>query len=234
MVARRFVGQVALVGVVAALGAATASGDTGAPASTGIPILTGSPGVGKTLSTTDGSWSTFATFTYQWLRCNALFTLCTSIPGATAASYTIVAADVGHVLAADVTATNAAGSATARSSGKGPAEAKPPGPKHKPWIRGETRVGRFLFETGATWTRAPYVFKERWLRCSANGSTCVRITAAHLQCASGACMRVNAGVQPVYKLTKRDVGHRLRVAVTASNGAGHTTVVSDPTRIIRK
>ena len=55
-----------------------------------------------------------------------------------------------------------------------------------------------------------------------------------LQCANGTCIRVKVGVQPDYKLTRRDVGHRIRVEVTAWNGAGRTTSISDPTRIIRK
>lgn len=65
------VARVGFAGVLVtlALGVTTASGrTTGAPVSTEIPTLTGKPGVGKTLRTTDGSWSTSATFTYQWLR----------------------------------------------------------------------------------------------------------------------------------------------------------------------
>jgi hypothetical protein len=133
------IGSGALVGVLAALvlGAATASGDTnGPPVSTATPELMGSPGVGKQLRTDNGSWSTSATFTYQWLRCVPGYRGCallpgpptyTVIPGATAAAYTPVAADVGHVLVAQVTATNAAGSASVLSSGQGPVEAMPPG-----------------------------------------------------------------------------------------------------------
>jgi hypothetical protein len=51
----------------------------------------------------------------------------TVFPGATAASYTPVAAEVGHILEARVTATNAAGSVSALSQGRGPVEAQPPG-----------------------------------------------------------------------------------------------------------
>jgi hypothetical protein len=143
----RLIGNGAL-GVLAALtlGAATASGDTtGPPVSTVGPIINGSPGVGKTLKTTTGTWSTSATFKYQWLHCVKGYAGCTNlpgqvtytvIPGATAATYTPVAADVGHVLVAQVTATNAAGSASVLSSGNGPVEAKPPEAKHEPRIKG--------------------------------------------------------------------------------------------------
>ena len=75
--------QVALVGVLGALGAKSASGDTGAPVSTVPPIASGPAGVGKKLTTDGGSWSTSATLTYQWVRCDAFFANCTDIPAAT-------------------------------------------------------------------------------------------------------------------------------------------------------
>lgn len=118
------IGSGALVGGLAALAfgvAAARSGTTGPPVSTGSPTASGMPGVGKTVRTTNGSWSTSATFTYQWLRCVKGYRGCanlpgaptyTVIPGATAATYRLVAADVGHVVEARVTATNAAGSAS--------------------------------------------------------------------------------------------------------------------------
>jgi hypothetical protein len=216
------IAKCAVVGILAALasGAATASGDsTGPPVSTAQPTAKGLPGMGKQLRTTNGSWSTSATFTHQWLRCNASFVDCTDIPGATAATYTIVAADVGHVLGARVTATNAAGSGVALSSGLGPVEARPPGLQHRPWIKGTKRVGHVLVEAATLWTRSPYMWRDRWLRCSAGGTVCVRI---------------EKGVGTDYKLTRKDAGHRIRIQVTAFNGAGHTSSISAPTRIVKK
>jgi hypothetical protein len=237
-VARRswlLIGSGALVGVLAALalGVATASGDdTGPPVSTVGPIVQGSPGVGKTMKVTNGSWSTSATFTYQWVRCDAHDAGCANIPDATAATYVPVAADVGHFLGAQVTATNAAGSASVLSSGNGPVEAKPPGVRHKPWIGGRKKVGQQIYETGTRWSRSPYMFRDRWLRCSAQGDSCVPIKGKVRPCSSR--IPVKNGVGPQYKLTKRDLGHRLRVRVTAWNGAGPTISTSDPTRIVRK
>jgi hypothetical protein len=240
------VGSGALAGVLAALalGAASASGDTtGPPVSTYPPTTTGSPGVGKTIKTTNGSWSTSATFTYQWLRCVKGYRGCVPLPGpptytvilgATAATYTLVTADVGHVLVARVTATNAAGSASVLSSGLGPVEARPPGVKHKPWIKGTKTVGQRVYETDDLWTRSPYMFRDQWLRCSAKGNVCVRIRGERLQCWNGTCIRIKIGVQSDYKLTKKDVGHRMRVRVAAWNGAGRATSTSNPTRIIKK
>lgn len=227
---------VALVGLLAAfaLGATTASGDTGPPVSTVPPIANGSPGVGKQLRTESGSWSSTATFTYQWLRCDAYFANCTNIPSATAATYTVVAADVGHVLGASVTATNAAGSAMALSNGLGPVQAKPPGPTHKPSIKGTKKVGQRVYETADRWTHSPYRFTNRWLRCSAKGNACVRITGKRQRCSNGSCIRVDVGTAWDYKLTAKDVGHRMRVRVAAWNGFGRATSTSNPTRIVKR
>ena len=46
-----------------------------------------------------GSWSpTPATIAYQWQRCNANGRLCKPLPGATASTYAVTAADTGHAL----------------------------------------------------------------------------------------------------------------------------------------
>lgn len=226
--------QGALVGifVVLALGATTASGDTGAPVSTVPPIANGSAGVGKQLRTESGTWSTSATFTYQWVRCDAHFANCADIPGATTTSYTVVAADAGHVLGARVTATNAAGSAVAVSNALGPVAAKRPGPMHRPSIKGLEKVGQRVYEAADRWTHSPDTFTIRWLRCSAMGTACVRITGKRLRCASGSCLRVDVGTEWDYTLTAKDVGHRLRVRVSAGNGVGHATSISKPTRLV--
>lgn len=236
LVARRGRLLVALVSVLPALalGAPTASADTGAPVSTVPPIAKGSPGVGKQLRTDSGIWSTSATLTYQWVRCDPHFKECTNIAGATGATYTVVAADVGHVLEAGVTATNAAGSAVVLSNALGPVAAKPPGVRQRPSIKGVQKLGRRVYETGDRWTHSPDRFTTRWLRCSAGGNACVRITGERLRCAEGSCLRVDIGTQWDYKLTGRDLGHRLRVRITASNGAGHATAISSPTRLVTK
>jgi hypothetical protein len=214
------------------LGVPSASGDTGLPAATVPPIATGSAGVGKQLTADSGLWSTTATLTYQWLRCDAYYAGCVEIPGATDATYTVVADDVGHVLGVRVTATNAAGSAVALSNGLGPVAAKPPRPAHRPTIKGLKQVGRRVYEAGDRWTHSPDTFSIRWLRCSARGNACVRITGTRLRCAAGSCLRVDVGTEWDYRLTEKDVGHRLRARVTAWNGAGHSVSTSKPTRIV--
>lgn len=173
--------------------------------------------MGKHLSADSGSWSASAAFTYRWVRCDAYFANCADIPGATAATYTVVAADAGHVLGVRVTAANAAAALQRPRTRHG----RPPGADEQASVKGT--VGRAVYETADLWSHSRDTFTIRWLRCSAGGNACVRITVKRLRCAGGSCLRVNVGTERDYRLTDKDVAHRLRVRVAAWNGAGHAT-----------
>lgn len=87
----------------------TWGGTTGKPLVDQLPKIQGfhnGVGVGTVLAVMPGTWrgATPITLTYQWTRDGA------NITGATATSYTLVAADVpGHSIACVETATNAQG-----------------------------------------------------------------------------------------------------------------------------
>jgi hypothetical protein len=90
-----------------------------APVNSVLPAISGTAKVGNTLTATNGTWTAAPnapTFTYQWLRCDALGGSCASIAGATANSYLVVGADVGRRLRIAVTGTNLEGSSTATSN----------------------------------------------------------------------------------------------------------------------
>jgi hypothetical protein len=75
------------------------------PVNTAAPVVSGTGTVGNVLSSTTGTWQySPASYTRQWRRG------ATNIPGATAASYTLVAADSGTNVTVSVVAINAAGS----------------------------------------------------------------------------------------------------------------------------
>jgi hypothetical protein len=96
-----------------------ASAGSGSPVSVTDTTTAGSnvPAVGDHLHGSQGSWSgTGLSFAYQWLRCEADGSNCAPIPGATAADYTPIAADLGHALQLCVTASNSSGSATSCSA----------------------------------------------------------------------------------------------------------------------
>jgi hypothetical protein len=80
-----------------------------APINTAIPAITGTAVSGDTLSSTNGSWTSPypLTYTRKWERCSATGTSCIAIGGATAVTYKLVAADVGHEITVQVTAGDA-------------------------------------------------------------------------------------------------------------------------------
>lgn len=74
------------------------------------PAVTGTPEVGETLTTTDGTWSVAATYTYQWMRDGV------AIPGAETSTYALATADDQTDVRCDVTADDGSTSATASSN----------------------------------------------------------------------------------------------------------------------
>ena len=83
-------------------------------AGSGVPTVSGTPQVGATVTGVPVAMSGNPTFAYQWLRC--LGQSCTAIPGATSATYSPTAADLGDTLAFSETGTNAGGSGSAQSA----------------------------------------------------------------------------------------------------------------------
>jgi hypothetical protein len=187
------------------------------PTATAHPVLSGSAGVGKKLSTSTGSWNSTVTVAYQWLRCAADGSGCAPIPGATASSYLLAAADAGHTLEARVSGTNAAGTTTTLSNRSAVVVAAP-GSRKAPHVSGRARVGKKLSGSHGSWTNSPSGYRYRWLRCNGRGSSCTTIGHA---------------THPTYRLTTHDAGHRLRIRVTATNVAGSVTATSAPSARIR-
>ncbi|HLY86740.1 MAG TPA: hypothetical protein VKO84_09595 [Gaiellaceae bacterium] len=188
------------------------------PAPTSSPIVSGVAVVGKTLSTTTGGWNTTANFTYQWQRCSAGGSGCAPIAGGTAASYAIVAADMGHTLQVVVSAKNVAGTGTA-SSATTAKVLSIPAATGAPRISGTPKIGRKLSGSHGNWRGFPATYRYQWLRCTRSGGRCVAIKRA---------------THATYRISKHDSGHRLRLRVTAMNIAGSKTANSRPTKIVRQ
>jgi len=88
-----------------------------APVNTIRPAISGSSTVGQRLSASTGTWTgVTAAYRYQWSRCNANGTSCSSVYGATGLSYGVGQADFGLAVRVSVTATNTIGSTTAISN----------------------------------------------------------------------------------------------------------------------
>ena len=86
-----------------------ANGVAEAPLFTGVTTVTGEPVVGQALTCVPSGREGGGDLSYEWLR-NGV-----AISGASADSYTLVAADVGRGVACRVTATNSAGNADSTS-----------------------------------------------------------------------------------------------------------------------
>jgi hypothetical protein len=180
------------------------------PAATGRPRLSGFAAVGKKLSTTSGAWNTQARFAYQWLRCGVDGSHCAAISGARAATHIAVAADVGRRLEARVSATNVDGTAQAISRLSAVIVAVPHVRK-APRISGRARAGGRLSASHGSWTGPPKSYRFQWLRCNADG---------------GSCVRIHHATHSVYRVRQHDAGHRLRIRVTAVNAAGSRLATS--------
>lgn len=177
-----------------------------------VPHATGAPVRGETLVSTTGTWTRADRYERQWLRCGATGTSCVAIAGATGASYTLTAADVGSTVAVRSTARNGvAGPTTDAASltttqavvGVGPTLATPPAVT-------PPATGTTYSATTGTWNEGGIsllglagVFTNgtptrQWLRCDRVGAACEAIPGA-----TGA----------TYVRTAADVGGRLRVRV---------------------
>ncbi len=89
-----------------------------------------------------------------------------------------------------------------------------PSPKTPPTISGVAEVGITLVATRGTWKNSPTSFHFQWLRCDAAGNACLAISGATTK---------------IYTVTYSDIGHTLRISVTARNGSGSTTASSAQT-----
>jgi hypothetical protein len=190
------------------------------PVSTEAPQISGTLTDGSTLEATKGSFSgaPAPTTTFQWLRCSAFGTGCSSIPGATSQEYVLTDSDVGHDIEVEATGTNEAGSASAASDPAGPVSAVPPTNTAAPSLSGTATDGQTLTASPGTWSGAPApTYSYQWERCTSSIASCVAISGA---------------TASTYALTDGDVGDYLVADVTASNasyyGGSSASALSDP------
>jgi hypothetical protein len=179
--------------------------------SVSIPDAEQTAQVGAQLHVTDGLWSpTPGAFSYGWLRCNAAGGSCASIAGASAATYTPVAADVGSTLRGAVTPSGGPALSTeatqvVKAVNLGPVIAGGTTvatvAANMPSITGTLQVGQVLTSTTGTWAGTAVTISRQWLRCSATGDQCVAIAGA---------------TAATYTPAAADRNLRLRVRVTAT------------------
>ena len=206
--------------VVLGAGAGTAA-VSAAPQNTSPPTITGTPQEGQTLTGAQGQWGGSPTgYSYAWTRCDKNGGSCTSISGASATTYKLVAADVGNTLRFRVDAKNADGTTTATSTPTAVVTAaKPDSPVNTspPTITGTPQEHQKLTGQRGGWSGNSIHYEYFWTRCDKNGGSCANISGARGE---------------TYTLTAADVGTTLRLKVEGSNAGGTTTATSAPTAIV--
>src|ERR1700693_2958043 len=86
-----------------------------------------------------------------------------------------------------------------------------------PTISGTPKVGSPQTADNGTCSNTPTSFAYQWQRCASDGTACGDITA---------------GTTKTYTPAVGDVGHALRVVVTATNAAGSAPATSAPSDVI--
>jgi hypothetical protein len=122
------------VAVIGAFGGGFAEDADEAPVNIDRPLVSGPAVDGGTLATTNGEWTGTEpiTYSYRWRRCDADGLDCVLIEGATAASYTLGADDIGSTIRARVIASNVAGVAGRSSLPTTVVQAGPPAGEESP------------------------------------------------------------------------------------------------------
>jgi hypothetical protein len=198
-----------------------------APTNTSLPVISDAQGnsppqVGDTLNATNGAWNGNATaYAYQWRSCSSASdpATCSTIGGATSASYAVAAGDLGNYLRVDVTATSAGGSADALSAATGAVAPAPPTNTGLPTIsdalgHSPPQVGDTLNATNGAWNGNPTAYAYQWRSCGPGGTNCADIAGAN---------------QSSYTVASGDVGQTLVVRVRATNVSGTSSADSAAT-----
>ena len=169
--------QDAFSSATALVGAAATAG----PTNTVSPAVAGTIEQSSQLTGSLGTWSgaSAIAYTYNWYRCDAAGAHCLSIHGATKATYTLGAKDVGQTLGFAVHATDSSGSATAYAALVGPVAAANAGlaATAQPTITGTAAPTQALQVPSGSWSQSPTALTYQWQRCNTNGRPVPRSAA---------------------------------------------------------
>jgi hypothetical protein len=199
----------------------TSTGNGKGPTALAAPTVTGSVASGGRLAAGFGSWSGSGslTYAYQWHRCDTTGAKCSSIHGATGASYKLVTADIGQTIGLTVTASDASGKTSGYANLVGPVApaGSPLTSTTQPTITGTAKTGQILLVSNGVWTSAPTSYTYSWQRCNSNGRICTPISGA---------------TQPTYTLVAADSGQRVIAIVQAVFGTTTQAAFSAATGVV--
>jgi hypothetical protein len=103
------------------------------------------------------------------------------------------------------------------AAGAGARTADAPQNTAAPAVSGTAKAGSTLTADHGTWSGSPTGYAYQWQRCTSDGATCGDLNGATSQ---------------TYKPVAGDVGHALRVVVTAANADGKSSATSPTTDVV--
>jgi hypothetical protein len=182
-----------------------------------LPVISGIATPGSVLTATRGTWSGAALSgdQYQWLRCSSLDTSnCTVISTGFTNTYTVQNLDTGFRISVNVTvkdiSNKVSGSAKSLTT---QAVLGSPTVSTVPKFTSNLYVGGLATLDRGTWSTAgntTYIYQ--WQRCSSQVIT--------------ACVNISGATAATYFVTPSELNQYLRVAITAINEVGGSTVYS--------
>ena len=187
------------------------------PQASVLPVITGVATPGSVLQATRGTWSGAATTgdQYQWLRCTSVDTSnCTVISTGSVNTYTVQNSDTGFRLAVNVIVrditnriSGSAKSLTTQAVLGSPTVSSTPTFTSNLYVGGTATLDRGTWSTAGNTT---YLYQ--WQRCSSQSIT--------------ACLNISGATTASYLVSQLDLNQYLRVAVTAINEVGGSTIYS--------
>jgi uncharacterized repeat protein (TIGR01451 family) len=173
---------------------------------------------GQTITGSPGTFTGATSTSYQWRRCDRYGMSCTDLPGQTALTHVITAADANGSRSLRFTeiAAGTVGDATAVSTPTAVVQSLPPVNTTLPAISGVPKEGVTLTASTGTWTSSsPLSYIYDWRRCT-----------------GGTCTSIPGGDQSTYIPVGADVGATLEVLVSATNTGGAVTARSAQTAAV--
>ena len=187
------------------------------PQASVLPVITGVATPGSVLQATRGTWSGAAATgdQYQWLRCTSIDTSnCTVISTGSGNTYTVQNSDTGFRLAVNVIVRDITNriSGSAKSLTTQPVLGSPT-VSSTPTFTSNLYVGGTATLDRGTWSTAGNTtYLYQWQRCSTQAIT--------------ACLNISGATTASYLVAQLDLNQYLRVAVTAINEVGGSTIYS--------
>jgi hypothetical protein len=187
------------------------------PQASVLPVITGVATPGSVLQATRGTWSGASTTgdQYQWLRCTSVNTSnCTVISTGSVNTYTVQNSDTGFRLAVNVIVRDITNriSGSAKSLTTQPVLGSPT-VSSTPTFTSNLYVGGMATLDRGTWSTAGNTtYLYQWQRCSSQSIT--------------ACLNISGAITASYLASQLDLNKYLRVAVTAINEVGGSTIYS--------